>query len=64
MSNNLASLPSNTAVPLKNTDSPVYQPTRLPDTGFADQWNIPMMILVVMVLLALILTVRLLRNKR
>jgi hypothetical protein len=64
MSNNLAPLLSNTAVPLKNTDSPVYQPTRLPDTGFADQWNIPMMILVVMVLLALILTVRLLRNKR
>lgn len=61
---NLSPVPTNNAVPLKSTDAPVYQPTRLPDTGFADQWNIPMMILVVMVLLALILTVRLLRNKR
>lgn len=49
--------------PAKPTDYPAFQPTRLPDTGFADQWNIPMMILVVMILLALILTVRLLRNK-
>ncbi len=63
-SDNLYPIPTNNVVPLKNTDAPVYQPTRLPDTGFADQWNIPMMILVVMVLLALILTVRLLRNKR
>lgn len=63
-SENLYPVPTNTVVPLKNTDAPVYQPTRLPDTGFADQWNIPMMILVVMVLLAMILTVRLLRNKR
>ena len=46
------------------TKVPVYHPTELPDTGFADQWNIPMMILVIMILLAMILGVRLLRNKK
>ena len=46
------------------TKVPVYHPTELPDTGFADQWNIPMMILVIMILLAMILGVRLLRNKQ
>ncbi|GEM_PF-6153382 len=50
--------------PNAGTAVPIYQPTQLPDTGFADQWNIPMMILVVMVLLAMILGVRFLRTKR
>ena len=45
------------------TEVSVTQSTALPKTGVADKWNIPMMILVVMVLLALILGVRLLRNK-
>ncbi|HOG60759.1 MAG TPA: hypothetical protein PKX76_05535, partial [Flexilinea sp.] len=45
------------------TEVAVTQSTALPKTGVADKWNIPMMILVVMVLLALILGVRLLRNK-
>ncbi|HQP46934.1 MAG TPA: LPXTG cell wall anchor domain-containing protein, partial [Flexilinea sp.] len=45
------------------TEVAVTQSTALPKTGVADKWNIPMMILVVMVLLALILSVRLLRNK-
>ncbi len=45
------------------TEVVVTQSTALPKTGVADKWNIPMMILVVMVLLALILGIRLLRNK-
>lgn len=45
------------------TEVAITQSTALPKTGVADKWNIPMMILVVMVLLALILGVRLLRNK-
>jgi hypothetical protein len=47
----------------ESTIVPVYRETELPETGFGDQLNLPMLILAVMVLLVIILSVRLLRSK-
>ncbi|GAP39368.1 hypothetical protein [Flexilinea flocculi] len=57
-----------TTVTISSRDSgatkvPVIRETILPETGFADRLNLPMVIFVIMVLLVLILSVRVMRTK-
>ena len=43
---------------------PIIRETMLPETGFADRINLPMVIFVIMILLAIILSARVIRTKR